>query len=109
MTVVEETALTTEPAKANGWSRVGLISVGAGTRKIFKLLAEVGFLNPGIGGEFPGRSLHHNATCFQHVRAVRMSQSSVCVLFDQQDSGSFTSNFVNRFENRMHNERSQAK
>src|SRR5882672_3177428 len=83
-------------------------SAETGRVKLLKLLAKVRFLNPGIGGEFRGRALHDDPARLQHVSAVGVLQGRMRILLDKQDSCALTFDFIDRFEDRVNDERRES-
>ena len=83
-------------------------------------VAEVTLLGPGKGnamgpdfwrelprvfGELARVAFHDDSSRFHHVRAIRMMQRGVGVLFDEQNRRAFGADVVDRFENRVHDDR----
>ena len=75
--------------------------------KIRDLLTKICFFNSRIGGEVLRGSFHDDAASLQDVGAIGMFQGGVRVLLNQQDGCPLTLNFINRFEDRMDDERRQ--
>src|ERR1044072_9508256 len=74
----------------------------------FALLTEVGFFNPGIIGQVFRWTFHDYSSGLQHVCAIGMAQSCVCVLFDQENCCPLTFDLIDSFEDGMDHEGRQA-